>query len=89
MYTSCPAETYYVIDSLQDAFIGFGGNQVRGSVQSGSKWFVMDFQEMLEELRRKAPRLQWYAMTTEFNAQEISILIPSFSPKKLCFKETF
>ncbi|ELU16863.1 hypothetical protein CAPTEDRAFT_159753 [Capitella teleta] len=32
------------------AFIGFGGNQVRDKVRSGSKWFVMDFQEMIDSL---------------------------------------
>lgn len=34
-----------------DAFIGFGRNQVREKVKAGSKWFVMDFQEMIDELK--------------------------------------
>ena len=37
-------------------FIGFGGNQVRDKVRSGSKWFVISFQEMIDELKRKVPR---------------------------------
>ncbi|XP_054717620.1 phosphoserine phosphatase-like [Uloborus diversus] len=35
-----------------DAFIGFGGNQVREKVKQGSKWFVMSFHELTAELRR-------------------------------------
>ncbi len=35
---------------LQDGFIGFGGNQVRERVKTGSAWFVMDFRELLDEL---------------------------------------
>lgn len=34
-----------------DAFIGFGGNQVRAKVQEGASWFVMDFQELIDELK--------------------------------------
>jgi len=35
-----------------DAFIGFGGNQVREKVKQEAKWFVMSFQELTSELRR-------------------------------------
>jgi len=34
-----------------DAFIGFGGNQVRERVKSGAKWFVTDFRDLINELR--------------------------------------
>lgn len=37
---------------FQDAFIGFGGNQVREKVKQEAKWFVMGFQELTNELRR-------------------------------------
>lgn len=33
-----------------DAFIGFGGNQVREEVKKHAKWFVLDFKELLQEL---------------------------------------
>lgn len=33
-----------------DAFIGFGGNQVREKVKAGAQWFTSSFQEMIEEL---------------------------------------
>lgn len=33
-----------------DAFIGFGGNQLREEVKQNAGWFVMDFQELLDEL---------------------------------------
>jgi len=33
-----------------DAFIGFGGNVVRESVKAISKWYVYNFQEMIQEL---------------------------------------
>jgi phosphoserine phosphatase len=33
-----------------DAFIGFGGNQVRQNVKDGSDWFVMSFQELIDAL---------------------------------------
>ncbi|XP_072163280.1 phosphoserine phosphatase-like [Diadema setosum] len=33
-----------------DAFIGFGGNQIRTKVQEGAKWFVTDFQELIAVL---------------------------------------
>lgn len=35
-----------------DAFIGFGGNQVREKVKQEASWFVTSFQELLAELRR-------------------------------------
>ncbi|PRD29295.1 UNVERIFIED_CONTAM: Psph [Trichonephila clavipes] len=35
-----------------DAFIGFGGNQVREKVKQDASWFVTSFQELLAELRR-------------------------------------
>ncbi|GIY45118.1 phosphoserine phosphatase [Caerostris extrusa] len=35
-----------------DAFIGFGGNQVREKVKQEAKWFVTSFHELLSELRR-------------------------------------
>ena len=41
----------------QDAFIGFGGNQVRPVVKRDAKWFVTSFQELIDELTRKAPRV--------------------------------
>lgn len=34
-----------------DAFIGFGGNQVREKVQQESKWFVTNFTELINELQ--------------------------------------
>lgn len=39
-----------------DAFIGFGGNQVREKVRMGAKWYVTSFQELIDELHRKMPR---------------------------------
>ena len=33
-----------------DAFIGFGGIQVREKVKSGACWFVMDFKDIMEAL---------------------------------------
>lgn len=33
-----------------DAFIGFGGNQVREKVRAMSDWFVSDFKELIAEL---------------------------------------
>ncbi|XP_013381750.1 phosphoserine phosphatase isoform X4 [Lingula anatina] len=35
-----------------DAFIGFGGNQIRQKVQLEAKWFVTDFNELISELSR-------------------------------------
>lgn len=35
-----------------NAFIGFGGNQVREKVKDDAKWFVTSFQELTDELRR-------------------------------------
>jgi len=32
-------------------FIGFGGNQVRGTVKYGSSWYVHSFQELIDELK--------------------------------------
>jgi phosphoserine phosphatase len=37
---------------LQDAFIGFGGNQVRDKVRREADWFVTDFQDLTNELNR-------------------------------------
>ena len=34
-----------------DAFIGFGGIQVREKVKAGADWFVMDFDSMREVLK--------------------------------------
>ena len=34
-----------------DAFIGFGGNQVREKVKDASKWYVMSFKELIDELK--------------------------------------
>jgi phosphoserine phosphatase len=34
-----------------DAFIGFGGNQVREMVKDASKWYVMSFEELIVELK--------------------------------------
>lgn len=33
-----------------DAFIGFGGNQIRDSVKKLSDWYVYDFAALHEEL---------------------------------------
>lgn len=33
-----------------DAFIGYGGNVVRSKVKEEAKWFVTDFQDLIEEL---------------------------------------
>lgn len=33
-----------------DAFIGFGGNQVRSTVKDNSSWFVYSFEELIKEL---------------------------------------
>uniref|UniRef100_A0A914E5H7 Phosphoserine phosphatase n=1 Tax=Acrobeloides nanus TaxID=290746 RepID=A0A914E5H7_9BILA len=33
-----------------DAFIGFGGNQVREAVKKSAPWFVYDFQELIDEI---------------------------------------
>jgi len=33
-----------------DAFIGFGGNQVRARVKQQAKWFVYSFKELRDEL---------------------------------------
>lgn len=33
-----------------DAFIGFGGNQVRGTVRDRSDWFIYSFKELIREL---------------------------------------
>ena len=35
---------------FQDAFIGYGGNVVRSKVKEEAKWFVTDFQDLIEEL---------------------------------------
>ena len=39
---------------LQDAFIGFGGNQIRENVRKGAAWFVTSFKELLDELQKGA-----------------------------------
>lgn len=36
----------------QDAFIGFGGNQIRERVKKGAKWFVSSFYDLIEELEQ-------------------------------------
>ena len=41
----------------QDGFIGFGGNQIRPVVKRDAKWFVMSFQELIDELSRKSARV--------------------------------
>ena len=33
-----------------DAFIGFGGNQIRAKVKENASWFVTDFQELIQEM---------------------------------------
>jgi len=33
-----------------DAFIGFGGNQVRAKVKENAAWFVTDFQDLIREI---------------------------------------
>ncbi|RWS07699.1 phosphoserine phosphatase-like protein [Dinothrombium tinctorium] len=35
-----------------DAFIGFGGNQIRNKVKDEAKWFVLSFYDLIEELNR-------------------------------------
>jgi len=35
-----------------DAFIGFGGNQIREKIKKEAKWFVMSFYDLIEELNR-------------------------------------
>ena len=35
---------------FQDAFVGFGGNQLREKVRENSGWYVTSFQEMIDEL---------------------------------------
>ncbi|KAI2796900.1 hypothetical protein BLOT_014597 [Blomia tropicalis] len=35
-----------------DAFIGFGGNQIRERVKKESKWFATSFYDLIEELNR-------------------------------------
>jgi len=35
-----------------EAFIGFGGNQIREKVKSESKWFVTSFNDLINELNR-------------------------------------
>ena len=47
------------LHSFQDAFIGFGGNQVREKVKRDSKWFVTSFHELLSELEKKKGKVQW------------------------------
>ncbi|KAL1507879.1 hypothetical protein AB1Y20_007486 [Prymnesium parvum] len=39
------------VEGGADAFIGFGGIQVREKVKAGADWFVMDFKEMLDALQ--------------------------------------
>merc|ERR1711915_444742 len=34
-----------------DAFIGFGGNQVREKVKENASWFVTNFQELINEMK--------------------------------------
>ncbi|KAH7637613.1 phosphoserine phosphatase-like protein [Dermatophagoides farinae] len=34
-----------------DAFIGFGGNQIREKVKKGAKWFATSFYDLIEELK--------------------------------------
>jgi phosphoserine phosphatase len=35
-----------------DAFIGFGGNQIREKIKKEAKWFVLSFYDLIEELNR-------------------------------------
>jgi len=35
-----------------DAFIGYGGNQIREKVKSAAPWFVYSFHDLVEELQR-------------------------------------
>ena len=39
------------VEGGADAFIGFGGIQVRDKVKAGADWFVMDFDEMRAVLK--------------------------------------
>ncbi|KAK2153493.1 hypothetical protein LSH36_295g03061 [Paralvinella palmiformis] len=36
-----------------DAFIGFGGNQIREKVKNGSRWFVKDMTELINVLQQE------------------------------------
>lgn len=35
-----------------DAFIGYGGVQVREKVKAGADWFVCDFQVLIDALKK-------------------------------------
>jgi len=37
-----------------DAFIGFGGNQVRSQVKQQAHWFVTNFKELIDGLRSQS-----------------------------------
>lgn len=37
---------------FKDAFIGFGGNAVRAMVKKEADWFVMSFNDLINELSR-------------------------------------
>lgn len=49
-----PASDDFVNDvfAFQDAFIGFGGNQVRDTVKMQANWFVTTFYELIDELKK-------------------------------------
>lgn len=49
-----PTMTFFSPRSLvsQDAFIGYGGNQVREKVKKAASWFVYSFDELVQELNR-------------------------------------
>jgi phosphoserine phosphatase len=48
---------YVIISSsdfgVQDAFIGFGGNQIRQIVKEKAKWFVTDFMVLCKALDKE------------------------------------
>ena len=48
----------FFLNLFKEAFIGFGGNQVRKTVKEGAKWFVYSFQELIDELNRKSARIE-------------------------------
>lgn len=40
------------IEGGADAFIGFGGIAVREKVKAGADWFVMSFEDLIEDLKK-------------------------------------
>ena len=60
MSTSCELVTVSdnhcdMFTMLQEAFIGFGGNQVREKVKEGAMWFVYSMRELISVLHEDMP----------------------------------